>query len=116
MSISKGPISATLLIGQPVLAKALAIPLGTFTFDSSLVVPYPYPAASALPKAWEVERYSKMPELQHTFRTAEKLVKSPVAIVGLLFVLSPWVVFVSIVSRLRRSFAKLQDLSLHLES
>lgn len=38
-----------------------------------------------------------MPEISWTVREKEKTVGAPVAVAGLLFVLSPWVVLVSIV-------------------
>lgn len=38
-----------------------------------------------------------MPEIEWTFRDKEKTVGLPVAVAGLLFVLSPWVVLVAIV-------------------
>ncbi|ORY92725.1 hypothetical protein BCR35DRAFT_298229 [Leucosporidium creatinivorum] len=91
LSLSTGPITATLLVGHP-NTTPLRIPLGSFTLPSSLVLPFPYPPQEDLPKAWEVERYSKMPELSWTFRGKEKAVNPVVALGGLAFVLSPWVV------------------------
>ncbi|KAI5480597.1 dolichyl-diphosphooligosaccharide-protein glycotransferase [Pseudohyphozyma bogoriensis] len=102
LSVSTGPIDATLLIGHAG-ESALQIPLGTFTFAPSLALPFPYPADSTLPAGWEVERFGLMPEIKWTFRGAEKQVKSPIAVLGLLFVLSPWLAFAGIISHLKPS-------------
>lgn len=98
LSVSQGPITATLLIGHFNHATALRLPLGTFTLPPSLSLPFPYPPIDQLPKAWEAERYSKMPEIHWTYKDKEKEVRKPIALTGTLFILAPWIVLTSIVS------------------
>lgn len=98
LSVTTGPMTASLLLGDASEPKGLAVPLGTFILSPSLALPYPYPGDETLPKTWEVERHAKMPEMQWTFRKAEKKVAMPLALLGLVFVLTPWVVLVSAVS------------------
>lgn len=98
LAVSTGPITATLLTGHS-KHPALRIPLGTFQLSSDLALSFPYPADDTLPAAWEVERYKKMPEITWTFKEKEKDVKTPVAVLGLLFVLAPWVVILGVVSQ-----------------
>ncbi|KAK4056869.1 hypothetical protein OIO90_002119 [Microbotryomycetes sp. JL221] len=100
LSLSSGPVTASLLIGSPETSKALRIELGSFVLPSVLVLPFPYPSNEKLPKAWENERHSKMPEIEWTFRPLEKRVKTVVALGGTLVVLAPWVVFAGILTQL----------------
>ncbi|KAK4047732.1 hypothetical protein OIV83_005240 [Microbotryomycetes sp. JL201] len=100
LSISRGPISLTLLVGSPDEAEAVRVALGTVTLPSSLALPHPYPAIDKLPKSWEAERYLKMPELQHTFRPQERRISPVIALGGTLVVLAPWIVFFAILLQL----------------
>jgi oligosaccharyltransferase complex subunit delta (ribophorin II) len=95
LSLSTGPIRASLLLGA-FNETALRIPLGTFLLDPALVLPS---ALAPAPKAWEVERYSLMPEMHWIFREGEKQVGAPLAFVGFLFVLAPWFLVSTIVRR-----------------
>ncbi|KAM0787695.1 hypothetical protein ACM66B_003756 [Microbotryomycetes sp. NB124-2] len=100
LSISRGPISLTLLVASPDEPDAIKVALGAVTIPSSLALPHPYPATDKLPKGWEAERYGKMPEIQHTFRPQEKRVSSVIALGGTLVVLGPWLVFLTILPQL----------------
>ncbi|SCZ99237.1 BZ3500_MvSof-1268-A1-R1_Chr3-1g05896 [Microbotryum saponariae] len=97
LALSTGPISLTLLVGDPKHPRGLSIPLGTFTLAPSLVLPFPQPPLSSLPKSYEIERYSKMPEIAWEFRKPEKRVGLFKAGLGLIAVLSPWVVLFGVI-------------------
>ncbi|GAA6063120.1 hypothetical protein JCM10212_002323 [Sporobolomyces blumeae] len=97
LSLSKGEISATLLVGQS-NEPGVAIPLGQFTLSPSIALAFPYPPNDELPKHWEVDKYGPRPEIEWTFRDKEKEVNPVVALVGLAMVLSPWAVLVAVLS------------------
>lgn len=103
---TSGDVVATLLVGH-FGQTPLALPLGTFTLPSSLLLPFPYPADAALPKAWEVSRYKVMPEMTWTFQAAEKKVNSVIALGGSIVVLAPWVILLGLVSQ-QDSYALVQ--------
>jgi len=86
---SFAPLDLTLVVGHP-HESPLVLPLATVTLPASLALAFPFPPDSALPPHWEAERYQRMPDLEWTFRTPDKRVGKPVALVGLAVVLAPW--------------------------
>lgn len=63
------------------------------------------------PREWEMERYSAREELHWTFREPRKPVGSAKTLVGLLVVLSPWLLLAALVSRQRLHLVSLLILS-----
>ncbi|GAA5829742.1 hypothetical protein JCM3766R1_001287 [Sporobolomyces carnicolor] len=104
LSLSRSPISLTLLLGSKDYA-GVSIALGTFQLSPSLALPFPYPPNEDLPAHWEVEKYAAQPRIDWTFKSGEKRVGTVMSALGLAIVLAPWVVLLSIFSNLRSSLS-----------
>ncbi|GAA6027225.1 hypothetical protein JCM8097_002501 [Rhodosporidiobolus ruineniae] len=94
LSLTKGPLSLTLLLSAPSHAP-LSLSLGSFLLPASLTetLSFPFPPVEDLPKGWEAEKYAEQTTLRWTFREGEKRVGWAKAAVGTAVVGSPWVVF-----------------------
>lgn len=88
------PLSLELLVGHFSAPEALRIPLGTFDFAPQLTAQL---AAESTPAGWEADRFALMPEITWTERAKEKTVRSPLAFLGLVVVLAPWLVYLGAV-------------------
>ncbi|GAA6021416.1 hypothetical protein JCM10207_004726 [Rhodosporidiobolus poonsookiae] len=108
LSLSRGPLSATLLLGTP--SSSLSLPLGTFLLPSSLALPFPFPPVEDLPAHWEAERFGVMEGMEWTFREGEKRVGVVKAALGVGMVQMAWMPLLGFV------FALVPSLSLSAPS
>lgn len=100
---SEGQLRAQLLLASSTKGESSTIiDLGTVGLPEQLWKAAP--KQKKWPREWEMERYSAREELAWTFRQPQTRTGSVKAIIGLVAVLSPWLLLLTLVSQTKPSF------------